>query len=105
VTAPDFDLVAGRWRDGRIGTFRGLRRGASPYGVTVFGEKRVAHFDQGSPGSIYRGLLVEVVRFLRTGEPPVKPEETLEVLAFMEAADLSRKDGGRPVPLRDLLGR
>lgn len=105
VSAPDFDLVAGRWRDGRIGTFRGLRRGASPHGVTVFGEKRVAHFDGAGPGSIYRGLLVEVARFLRTGEPPVRPEETLEVLAFMEAADLSKKEGGRPVALGGLLGR
>jgi hypothetical protein len=31
--------------------------------------------------------------------PPVSAEETLEVPAFMEAADLSKKEGGRPVNL------
>ena len=35
----DFDLVAGQWKGGRIGTFRGIRKGGSGYGGTAFGTK------------------------------------------------------------------
>ncbi len=94
------DLVAGRWRDGRIGTYRGIRKGKSDaYGALVFGEQMMVRAEWGGTGPIYRPLLVEVVRFFRTGAAPVAPEETLELLAFMEAADASMKDGGRPAPL------
>jgi predicted dehydrogenase len=99
TSTPDADLVVGRWRDGRLGTFRGVRRGAQPYGALVFGEKKVVQIDPEAGGSVYRPLLQEIARFFRTGVPPVSAEETLEVLAFMEAADLSKKEGGRPVNL------
>src|SRR2546425_1328785 len=39
VHTPDFDVVVGKWKDGRIGTFRGTRKGGHDYGVTIFGEK------------------------------------------------------------------
>ena len=47
----------------------------------------------------YEPLLVEIVKFFKTGKPPVAAEETLEILAFMEAADKSKQQGGRPVKL------
>ncbi|MGH9362836.1 MAG: Gfo/Idh/MocA family protein, partial [Thermoanaerobaculia bacterium] len=96
------DLVTGRWRDGRIGSLRGIRKGAAPFSVFVFGEKRVSRFDGESAGSIYKPLLVEIEKFFRTGASPVPAEETLELLAFMEAADASRREGGRPVVLEPL---
>ena len=99
------DLVVGRWRDGRIGSFRWIRKGASPYGALVFGEKAVARVEPGATGSLYRPLLVEVAKFFRTGVPPASAEETLEILAFMEAADVSKKESGRPVRLDTLLGK
>ena len=37
--------------------------------------------------------------------PPVSPEETLEIFAFMSAADLSKERGGAPVKLEELLGK
>jgi hypothetical protein len=36
---------------------------------------------------------------------PVQPEETLEILAFMEAADMSKKLGGKSVSVRELLDK
>jgi predicted dehydrogenase len=95
------DLVVGRWADGRIGSFRGLRKGPEPYGALVFAEKKVVQVEP-DPGNLYRPLLEEIVKFFRTGKPPVDPQETLEILAFMEAADQSKKEGGRPVGLKSL---
>ncbi len=99
------DLVVGRWKDGRIGSFRGIRKGAEPYGALVFAEKKVVQVEPQSGENIYRPLLEEIVKFFRTGKPPIDPQETLEILTFMEAADLSKKEGGRPVGLKELLAR
>ena len=98
VHTDDADLVVGRWKDGRIGTFRGLRKGVEPYGALVFGEKRMVRAEPDG-GSIYRPMLLEVAKFFHGGAPPVSAEETLELLAFMEAADASKVDGGRPAPV------
>ena len=94
----DTDVVVGRWRDGRIGTFRGHRSGPHSYGATVFGLK-----GQAAAGRFegYEPLLTEIVRFYRTGVAPVQPAETLEVLAFMEAADASGAAAGAAIPLHD----
>ena len=37
--------------------------------------------------------------FFKTKVAPVKPEETIEIFAFMEAADKSKAEGGKPVKL------
>jgi hypothetical protein len=37
--------------------------------------------------------------FFQTGKPPVPPEETLEIMAFMDAAERSRAGGGVPTEL------
>jgi Oxidoreductase family, NAD-binding Rossmann fold len=95
------DTVVGKWRDGRIGTMRGLIRGRQDYGAVAFGMKAVL----ASPipmKSDYRSLLVEIVKFFQTGVPPVPPEETLEIIAFMEATELSKTRGGAPVALTDV---
>ena len=98
----DTHLVVGRWKDGRTATYRGIRKGKADYGVTVFGEKAVRS-SLALPGSHdYRNLLVEIVKFFKTGVSPVSPEEMLEVLAFMEAADVSKSKGGAEVRLDDL---
>jgi hypothetical protein len=101
TATPEYDLVVGRWRDGRIGTFRGIRKGAAPYGATVFGEKSSRSTDPVS-GALYRPLLEEIVKLFRTGKAPVPMEETLEIFAFMTAADLSKARGGAPVPLSEV---
>jgi predicted dehydrogenase len=98
------DTVVGRWKDGRIGTMRGLIQGRQEYGAIVFGQKAVL----ATPvpmRSDYRGLLIEIVKFFETGVPPVRPDETLEILAFMEAAELSKSRGGAPVALAEVTER
>jgi hypothetical protein len=98
----DTHLVIGRWKDGRTATYRGIRKGKADYGVTVFGEKAVRSSLALQGSHDYRNLLVEIVKFLKTGVSPVPPEEMLEVLAFMEAADVSKSKGGAEVRLDDL---
>jgi hypothetical protein len=100
VTSPDVDLVVGRWKDGRIGTFRGIRKGKSDYGGTAFGTKGVG---QVGPFGGYKPLLVEIVKFFQTKRPPVSAEETLQIFAFMEGADESKRQGGIPINIENLL--
>ncbi len=96
---PDADVVVGRWQDGRLGTFRGIRQGRSGYGALVFGTKGI---QMAGPYAGYKPLVVEIARFFLTGKPPVEMEETLEIFAFMEAAQLSRQRGGVPVKLEEV---
>jgi hypothetical protein len=91
------DVVVGKWADGKLGVMRGIRKGKQDYGITIFGEKAILHSDD-KPFS-YRPLLVEIVKFFKTGVPPVSAEDTLEMFAFMEAADESKTKGGVAVPL------
>lgn len=85
------DVAVGTWSDGRIGTFRGTRTGKHLYGGTVYGEKGNATL---GPFEGYKGLLAQVIKFFQTGIPPVKPEDTIEICAFMEAADVSKRKKG-----------
>jgi predicted dehydrogenase len=101
IHTEDYDLAVGRWADGRIGTFRGVRRGYQGYGVTVWGEKGVRH-SPGELANLYEGLVIEVARFFKTKQAPVDPQETLEIMAFMSAADKSKERGGAPVTLKSL---
>jgi hypothetical protein len=97
--SPDTDLATGLWSDGRVGTYRGIRSGKSDYGAVVFGTKGIA--PSGGYGG-YEPLVVEIARFFKTGKPPVSAEETLEIVAFMEAADESRRQGGCPITLESV---
>jgi hypothetical protein len=96
------DVVVGRWKDGRIGTFRGTRSGRHEYGGTAYGT--TANVQLG-PYDGYRPLLVEIVRFFRTRVPPVSAEETLEIFAFMSAADESKRLNGAAVSVPETLAR
>jgi hypothetical protein len=49
--------------------------------------------------------VVAIVAFFRSGIAPVSEEETKEIYAFMEAADESKKLGGVPVNLSEILSR
>ncbi len=51
----------------------------------------------------YRPLVVEIVKFFKTKVPPVSPEETIEVYAFMSAADESKRQHGAEVTLESVL--
>jgi len=53
----------------------------------------------------YQPLLIEIVKFFRGGPSPVHADETIELIAFMEGADVSKRQGGHPVELRSLIER
>ena len=96
------DLVVGVWKGGRIGTFRGLRAGKEDYGATVFGKTGIGEAGH-SEG--YRPLVVEIVRFFKTRVAPVDSRETIELMTFMEAADESKREGGKAVKLADVVAK
>ncbi|WP_205500066.1 Gfo/Idh/MocA family protein [Rufibacter psychrotolerans] len=99
---PETDVVIGTWKDGRIGTFRGLRTGKQDFGGTCFTQKGIIQL---GPYTGYNPLLKEIVTFFQTGKAPVAPKETLEILAFMDAADESKKQNGSPVTLAEMFER
>lgn len=94
------DIVTGIWSDGRVGNLHGLRNGKTPHGVIVFGTKDV--LIQGQEGG-YAPLVGEIMNFMKSGKPPVAPLETLNIYAFMEAADESKRQGGKPVSMDAIL--
>jgi predicted dehydrogenase len=100
VSTDEEDVVVGKWKQGRLGVIRGFRDGPHDYGITLFADKSVLH-SQPRPDT-YGPLLREIVEFFRTHISPVRPEETIEMFAFMEAADLSKSRGGAAVRLSEI---
>jgi hypothetical protein len=98
----DTDVVTGTWKDGRVGVFRGIRRGKADYGAMVFGTKGIV--PAGGYGG-YEPLVGEIAAFFATGKAPVSAEETIEIFAFMEAADESKRRGGEPVALESVIAK
>jgi len=100
VASDNSDFVVARWNDGRLGTYRGMRGGVPHYGGMAYGT--AGHAPVGD-NSGYKPLLVEIVKFFRGGAPPVTEEETVEIFAFIEAADESKRRGGEPVAVESVL--
>ena len=100
VSTEDTDVVVGTWEDGRIGTFRGTRSGRAGYGGTVYTDSGAITL---GPYGGYGPLLVEIINYFETGIVPIDPRETLEIFAFMEAADVSKRLGGAVVNMQELL--
>src|SRR5467141_3829516 len=96
IQTQDTDVVSGVWKDGRVGTYRGIRKNKADFGAVAFGSKGIV---QTSKEGGYEELCAEIVQFFKTGKPPVAAEETIEIVAFMEAADESKRQGGAPVSL------
>jgi hypothetical protein len=92
------DVVVGKWKDGRIGTVRALRP-YGEFGAVGFFPKEIRQSPP-KPKFSYAALLREVVKFFETKQPPVPNAETLEIFAFMDAAQRSKESGGKPAPLQ-----
>ncbi|MBT6768790.1 MAG: Gfo/Idh/MocA family oxidoreductase [Opitutales bacterium] len=99
---PDNDVITGIWKDGKLGNVYGIRNSKTAYKVTAFGTEKIVEQKRGGD---YTPMLREIVRFFRTGEAPVPLEETIEIYAFMEAADESKRRGGVPVSVKDILAK
>ncbi len=102
INTADTDMCVGTWKDGRIGSYRGTRSGKGNFGGTVFGENGVEVLGEFRG---YNPLLEKIIEFFKTGIVPVSAEETLEIVAFMEAADESKIKGGISVDLQPILER
>ena len=100
ASTADTDVITGTWSGGRLGTLHALRKGNTPHKVIVFGAKGVA--EQKGSGD-YVPLVKEIIKFFQTGVAPVSPEETEEIFAFMEAADESKRQGGKPVKISEVM--
>jgi predicted dehydrogenase len=100
VQTEDGEFVVGIWEDGRTGMFRGLRAGPHEYGATVFGSKAIM------PSGRFTGygpLVEEIIKFFKSDKVPVPPEETVEIFAFMSAADESKRKGGAAVSIQSVI--
>ena len=91
--------VTGTWEGGRTGTFTESKG----YGGKAVGEKGEA--DNIGTYDGYDPLLYSIVHFFRTGVAPVTSEETLEIYAFMEAADESKRRNGAEVTLKEVMDK
>jgi hypothetical protein len=95
--------VRGEWSGGRTGIFRESNSTDRPgYGGLAKGENGempVGRYDG------YEPLLIAVGEFFRTGRSPVSLEETMEIYAFMEAADESKRRGGEAVTLEEVMAK
>ena len=94
------DYVVGVWEDNRIGTYRGIRTGKGGYGATVFGENGIRILNQYNG---YNPLLVKITEFFDSGIVPVPIEETLEIFAFMQAAEESKNSGGISITIESVV--
>jgi hypothetical protein len=100
VESADASVVTCRWKDGRIGSMRALRP-SSDYGVVLFQKNAKGQTSRTSPIRPTTGELDrELVKFFTSGQPPVPNAETLELIAFLDAAQRSKEAGGRPMRLR-----
>jgi hypothetical protein len=66
----------------------------------VFGTKSI---QQMSLPADYQGLVVEIARFFKTRQPPISEDVTIEIFAFIEAADESKRMSGIPVTLASVM--
>jgi hypothetical protein len=100
MSTPEADVVTGAWKDGRVGIYRGNRNCKYDFGGEAFFKESVQQINDYSG---YTMLLEEIVKFFKGAPPPVTAEETIAIFAFMEAADESKRQGGVPVKISDVL--
>lgn len=94
------DVVVGQWQNGRVGILQGNRGHSRGYRVIAYTAEGV--FEGGDEHNM-ESLGREIMEFFKTGKPPVPLMETLEIMAFMEAADESKRRSGAPVHLDTVL--
>lgn len=98
----EFDVVIAKWQDGRICTIRGMRFKGGCFGCGIFSSEG-AEFSTAKPSPPYYAfLLKKVIPFINTGNSSVKISESLEVIAFLEAMNKSRKHNGEIIKLNKI---
>ncbi|MDI1313765.1 Gfo/Idh/MocA family oxidoreductase [Prosthecobacter sp.] len=100
TTTPSESVVTGLWSEGRTGTLVAIHEGAMSYKVIRFGDTQIT--EQKSEGD-YTPMLREIVKFFQTKLAPVTPRQTMEIYAFMAAAEESKHRDGARVTLREVM--
>jgi predicted dehydrogenase len=94
TTNESHELVVGVWADGRIGTIRGNRLGNKTNGAIIHRTKQSQFIDCNKhPKPKYAGLVEAALAMFQSGAPSIDPEETVEIIRFLEAANESRTTG------------
>jgi hypothetical protein len=99
ISTPGVDVAIGVWSDGRVGTMRGVRDGEKTYGATVTAEKKLLHVTYNTQIPIYAQLLRQIIPFFKGAPAPVPLSETVEIMAFVDAAWRSSQQNGAEMPL------
>jgi hypothetical protein len=97
----DTDIVVGRWSGERYGILQGRRAGPPHFALKAF---FADHVQDAEIAVDYAPLVQQIIAFFRAGVAPVSGAEMLEVLAFMDAADASKKMGGQSISLQPFVG-
>lgn len=103
VTTPATSVATGLWEGGRLGTLHASHSqpiGSTSYKLVRFGQKGV--FEQKSQGD-YTPMLREILKFFQSKQAPISAKQTLEIYAFMEAAEESKRQNGKVIQLREVL--
>lgn len=95
----NYDQISGEWEDGRFGSILGNRCNSGDFGATLI-TNRCHLSGQGNPNIPYMYSLSKyLLEFMKTGISPINPAESLEIIAFLEAASQSLARGGELVEL------
>ena len=98
------DHVVGIWDNDRIGTYRGIRKGKVTHSGLAYGLNEI--LPAGSFNDVgHRPLVIDMLKFFKTGISPIEIEETLAIHVFMEAADESKRQGGIPISMKAVLAK
>ena len=96
---PEMDIIVGDWEDGRTGIVRGTRLETRDFGCVVHTSAGTGMGIAQSSPPYYAVMLKEVMRFFQTGESPIPVSETMEIIAFLESAEISRAENGKRIAL------
>ncbi|MDG0793584.1 hypothetical protein OMP38_24180 [Cohnella ginsengisoli] len=93
----EFDRIVGEWADGRTGTAICKRPEAGYiYEAEVrIGDEAMALALDPDFKDHYARLIADAASFFDTGIAPVPVEETLAIVRFLDAAEISLNAGGR----------
>lgn len=98
MSADSVDVVVGKWADGRVGSFRGIKHVKPGYGGTAFTSNGIVPIGSYSG---YEYLLSEILKFFKTRVAPVSEKETIEIFTFMEASNESKRKDGKVISMAD----
>lgn len=103
ITGEPSDLLVGHWHDGRLGTILTKRGGRWGFGCAVLTDSGYRHGQAENDPPSYALLIRKLLDFFAGGEAPVDIQESLEIMAFLEAASRSRTEGGKLIEIASVL--